>query len=53
MQLLTRRFGQLEADLQARIQVLSREELEVLGEALLDFSQITDLDRWLEQRDRL
>jgi predicted transposase YdaD len=44
MRLLTRRFGSLTLQLQEQIQSLPVVELENLGEALLDFSTITDLE---------
>lgn len=45
---INRRFGPLTPEIQARIQTLSITQLEDLGEALLDFSQPTDLTAWLE-----
>jgi predicted transposase/invertase (TIGR01784 family) len=48
MRLLRRRFGELEARIVAKVQQLSREKLEELTEALLDFSEVEDLDAWLE-----
>lgn len=45
---LPRRIGLLTPEMQARIQALSIAQLEDLGEALLDFSQPTDLTNWLE-----
>jgi len=45
---LTRRIGSLTPEIQAQIQTLSISQLEDLGEALLDFSQPTDLTAWLE-----
>jgi predicted transposase YdaD len=50
MRPLTRRFGTLSPDLQARIQVLSVAQLEDLNEALFDFSEFSDLVNWLEER---
>jgi predicted transposase YdaD len=44
---LTRRVGELSQELRDRIENLSLEELESLGEALLDFSNMADLDNWL------
>ena len=46
---LTRRFGAIAPEIQAQIQTLSVEELENLGEALLDFSQAADLANWLNE----
>ncbi|BAZ05790.1 DUF4351 domain-containing protein [Calothrix sp. NIES-3974] len=45
--LLHRRVGTLTPQLQERIQRLSVSQLEDLGEALLDFNAITDLENWL------
>jgi hypothetical protein len=47
---LTRRFGSLTPQLQERIQGLSVTELEHLGEALLNFSDVADLETWLKDR---
>jgi Domain of unknown function (DUF4351) len=49
LRLLTRRFGALPNAVQARISALSVEQLEQLGEALLDFSALADLTNWLDQ----
>lgn len=46
---LTRRFGELSENQVGQIRQLSVEQLEVLAEALLDFSEIADLDDFLEQ----
>jgi len=48
LRLLTRRIGRITPEIQARIQQLTISQLEDLGEALLDFSQPTDLTAWLE-----
>lgn len=45
---LTRRVGELPQDVRSRIETLSLEQLENLGEALLDFTSIADLLSWLE-----
>jgi len=50
MRMLTRRFGAVDAQLQERLQRLSIPQLEELGEALLDFSQPTDLVAWLDEQ---
>ena len=47
LRLLKKRIGQITPDLQQRIQGLSIEELENLGEALLDFTSVADLVNWL------
>ncbi|NJM68086.1 MAG: Rpn family recombination-promoting nuclease/putative transposase [Acaryochloris sp. RU_4_1] len=44
---LTRRIGDV-ADLQSQIQALSLDQLEALGEALLDFTEPADLVNWLQ-----
>lgn len=51
MRQLTRRFGLLVPDTQERLRKLSREQLEELSEALLDFVAIADLDTWLHERE--
>ncbi|RUT09589.1 hypothetical protein DSM106972_000830 [Dulcicalothrix desertica PCC 7102] len=47
--LLNRRFGNLSTQQQERIQSLSTQKLEELGEALLDFTSIADLETWLSE----
>ena len=47
---LNRRFGEIESSFIETIRTLSIEQLELLGEALLDFSSITDLEQWLENK---
>jgi predicted transposase YdaD len=44
---LTRRIGDITPDIRSQIQSLSLTQLESLGEALLDFSQLDDLLEWL------
>ncbi|MEH1864826.1 MAG: DUF4351 domain-containing protein, partial [Nostoc sp.] len=48
LRLLQRRLGELSPELQERIQSLSLNQLETLGEALLDFSAMEDLLNWLQ-----
>lgn len=48
LRLLNRRFGELDSSIIERIQSLSTEQLEELGEKLLDFSHVSDLIVWLE-----
>lgn len=50
LRLLQRKLGELSPVLQERVQQLSIEQLESLGEALLDFSSQQDLQSWLEAR---
>lgn len=44
---LQRRVGELPQEVRGRVQTLSLEQLEALGEALLDFTTIGDLLNWL------
>jgi predicted transposase YdaD len=46
---LTRRIGDISPALQSQIQSLSLDQLEALGEALLDFSEPADLVIWLQE----
>ncbi|AFY48425.1 hypothetical protein Nos7524_2589 [Nostoc sp. PCC 7524] len=50
LRLLNRRLGEINQSLIESIQRLSIEQLENLGEALLDFSNIADLETWLTQQ---
>jgi len=50
MRLINRRFSEVEASLIEQIKSLSVEQLENLGEALLDFSEVTDLENWLRKQ---
>jgi hypothetical protein len=47
---LNRRIGEIESSFIDTIRTLTIEQLELLGEALLDFSSITDLEQWLENK---
>ena len=47
---LNRRFGEIDASLIERIRGLSIEQLQGLGETLLDFSVVADLEAWLNQQ---
>jgi hypothetical protein len=47
LRLLKRRVGDVSIDLESRIKTLPLAQLEELGEALLDFSQMDDLVAWL------
>ena len=47
LHLLKRRIGEIESEYETRINALSEEKLEALGEALLDFSSRDDLLAWL------
>ena len=48
LRLLTRKVGELSSEVRQNIDSLSIEQLENLGEALLDFSSIVDLENWLK-----
>ncbi|MEH2349345.1 MAG: Rpn family recombination-promoting nuclease/putative transposase [Nostoc sp.] len=48
LRLLNRRVGHIPDALLSQIQGLSVEQLEALGDALLDFSTLADLQRWLQ-----
>ena len=50
IRLLTRRIGIVEPEVEAQIRELATQELEELGEALLDFSEPGDLTTWLQAR---
>jgi predicted transposase/invertase (TIGR01784 family) len=52
VRLLRRRFGEMETRITAKVQALSRKQLEELIENLLDFSKIEDLEAWLEQQQQ-
>lgn len=45
---LNRRIGEIHSSLIQKVQELPVEKLEELGEALLDFTSVTDLETWLE-----
>ena len=45
---LTRRVGQLSPEVQKKVEKLPLEQLENLGEALLDFNSMADLQTWLK-----
>ena len=49
LRLLNRRFGEVTQSLTEQISQLPVEQVEDLGEALLDFTSETDLRQWLEQ----
>jgi hypothetical protein len=49
LRLLDRRVGNISIELQERVKSLSLERLEDLGEALLDFTNLAELEAWLSQ----
>ncbi|MCG8364512.1 MAG: Rpn family recombination-promoting nuclease/putative transposase [Pseudanabaenales cyanobacterium] len=48
LRLLTRKFGEIPPDLGSQLEQLSLTQLEELGEALLDFSELQELTSWLD-----
>ncbi|WP_404783609.1 Rpn family recombination-promoting nuclease/putative transposase [Altericista sp. CCNU0014] len=48
LRLLSRRVGILPSEVRSQVESLSIDRLESLGEALLDFSDLSDLERWLQ-----
>jgi len=48
LRLLTRRVGLIPEVIRSRLNTLSIQQLESLGEALLDFDAIADLELWFE-----
>ena len=49
LRLVARKFGPLRVPLTERLIALSPEQLETLGEALLDFTSPDELMAWLDQ----
>ena len=47
---LNRRIGEIKSSFIDTIRTLTIDQLELLGEALLDLSSITDLEQWLENK---
>ncbi|NES65217.1 MAG: DUF4351 domain-containing protein [Okeania sp. SIO2D1] len=47
---LKKRFGALDTETVSKIENLTIEELENLGEYFLDFNSITDLENWLNRQ---
>ena len=48
LKMLDRKFGNITTEIRAQVNGLSVEQLEFLGEALLDFGQMSDLIGWLD-----
>ncbi|NJM77372.1 MAG: DUF4351 domain-containing protein [Acaryochloridaceae cyanobacterium RU_4_10] len=46
---ISRRIGQITPTTETQIQSLSLTQLESLGEALLDFSELSELENWLQR----
>ncbi len=51
--LLNSKLGKLPEEVKPKIQELSLEQLEDLGEALLNFSSLANLEQWLQSRAKL
>jgi predicted transposase YdaD len=51
LRLLTRQVGELPHQVRSQVESLPLEQLENLGEALLDFTSMADLDAWLSGLD--
>ncbi|MBD2774295.1 DUF4351 domain-containing protein [Iningainema tapete] len=49
--LLNRRFNPIDESLIERVRGLSTEQLENLAQALLDFTEVADLEKWLNQQE--
>jgi predicted transposase/invertase (TIGR01784 family) len=49
LKLLTRKLGNITPEVRSRVNSLTIERLESLGEDLLDFTSIADLESWLNQ----
>ena len=52
MHLLNQRFGEVDSSVIKQVQVLSVEQLEALGGALLNITEMADLVAWLEQQEK-
>jgi hypothetical protein len=48
---LNRRLGSVSGGMSARIQSLSVSQVEMLGEALLDFTDTADLEEWMRSQN--
>lgn len=52
LRLLHRKVGQLPSEVETDIQALEIDQIEALGEALLEFEEISDLTTWLQQSEK-
>jgi predicted transposase YdaD len=50
LRLLNRRIGMVAEEMKAKVQLLSVSQLEELGDALLDFTSMADLEGWMRSR---
>ena len=53
LRLLRRRFGVISPNITARLDHFSPEQLDDLGEALLDFGTVADLEQWMAKHTSL
>ncbi len=49
--LLNKRFSQIDTSLIERVRELSAEQIENLAEAFVDFTNVADLEAWLNQQE--
>jgi len=52
MRIMVRRLGEIDPETKFRLHQLSLEELENLGETVLDFTTLSDLITWLQQHNK-
>ena len=51
LMLLNQRFGEIDSEILERVKILPVEQLENLGAALFNISEVADLITWLNQQD--
>lgn len=51
LRLLSHKISDIPSEIQAQIEALEIEQIEMLGEALLDFQSLDDLTNWLKQEE--
>ncbi len=49
LKILTRKLGNISPEVRSRVNILTIEQLESLGEDLLDFTSMADLEAWFSQ----
>ena len=52
LRLLARRVGEIPEGIRSQVELFSLNEIESLGEALLDFVNLSDLEQWLMQQTK-
>ena len=50
--IIRKRFGSVSTEIEKRLNALSTDELDTLGEDLLDFTSPTDLETWLSRHQQ-